>query len=124
MQRNVKRRPYWEYVAVLDSRTRPEHRALNGTVLPADDPFWKTHKPPLGFRCRCTVVNHTKESLAREGLTVSSSEGRMVNKEIPLPGAGVRANHDSAPLTTTVTGYKTDSGRVVYTDPGWNYDKG
>uniref|UniRef100_UPI0018AC3C76 phage head morphogenesis protein n=1 Tax=Burkholderia pseudomallei TaxID=28450 RepID=UPI0018AC3C76 len=44
--------PYWEYVAVLDSRTRPAHRALAGAIYRYDDPFWLTFYPPNGYRCR------------------------------------------------------------------------
>ena len=36
--------PYLRYVAVLDQRTRPEHLAWHGTVLPVDHPFWQ--RPP------------------------------------------------------------------------------
>lgn len=48
--------PFWEYVAVNDDRTRPTHRALDGTIRPANHEFWNTHYPPLGWNCRCTVV--------------------------------------------------------------------
>ena len=34
---NVENRPWIEYVAILDSRTRPGHRALNGKVFRYDD---------------------------------------------------------------------------------------
>jgi SPP1 gp7 family putative phage head morphogenesis protein len=47
--------PFWQYNAVGDDRTRPTHRALDGVVLPADNPFWNDHFPPWGFRCRCSV---------------------------------------------------------------------
>ena len=41
------------YVAVLDARTRPEHRAWHGLILPIDHPLWDTHYPPNGWGCRC-----------------------------------------------------------------------
>ena len=46
----------FKYVTVGDSRVRPTHRALEGTTLPKDNPFWKRHTPPNGFNCRCTVI--------------------------------------------------------------------
>ncbi|MET0626589.1 MAG: phage minor head protein [Pyrinomonadaceae bacterium] len=48
--------PLWQYSAVLDDRTRPAHRALDGVILPADHPFWQEHYPPWGFSCRCVTV--------------------------------------------------------------------
>ena len=49
-------RPYLMYSAVNDSRTRPVHRALSGIIRPVDDPFWHSHSPPLGHRCRCSLI--------------------------------------------------------------------
>lgn len=34
-------------------RVRDSHHALNGTVLPIDHPWWRTHSTPLGYNCRC-----------------------------------------------------------------------
>lgn len=48
--------PFWEYSAVGDDRTRPTHRALDGSIYPANHPFWDTHFPPWGFSCRCTAI--------------------------------------------------------------------
>jgi SPP1 gp7 family putative phage head morphogenesis protein len=47
--------PLWQYSAVLDDRTRPTHRALDGIILPANHPFWEEHYPPWGYMCRCSV---------------------------------------------------------------------
>jgi len=58
--------PFWEYSAILDQRTRPSHRALDGKIfLATDSQFW----PPLGFRCRCTVILISKAQAERRGIT-------------------------------------------------------
>lgn len=46
----------YEYFAVGDDRTRPNHQALDGVKLPKDDPRWSRIMPPNGFNCRCRVV--------------------------------------------------------------------
>lgn len=43
------------YVTAGDERVRPGHRILHGVTRPKADPFWSTHTPPLGFRCRCRI---------------------------------------------------------------------
>lgn len=68
-QRNKAKRPYLMYSAINDSRVRPAHLALNRIVLPIDHPFWLTHYPPLGFRCRCTVIALTEKEALKYGIT-------------------------------------------------------
>ena len=67
--RNKDKRPYLMYSAIADSRVRPAHLALNRIVLPIDHPFWLTHYPPLGFRCRCTVIALTEAQALKYGIT-------------------------------------------------------
>lgn len=42
-------REYWMFDAVMDDATTDECADCNGTVLPADDPWWDTHVAPLHF---------------------------------------------------------------------------
>ena len=44
--------PYWEYDAVNDGNTRPEHGIHDGKVYPVDHPFWDTWYPMNGHNCR------------------------------------------------------------------------
>lgn len=50
-----------QYRTAGDNRVREEHAALNGTTLPATDPFWRSYYPPNGWMCRCNVVEVRKE---------------------------------------------------------------
>lgn len=43
--------PYWQIRTVKDSRQRPTHRAADGRLLRADDPFWRHAYPPFGYNC-------------------------------------------------------------------------
>lgn len=71
IQANKELQPWIMYDAVDDSRTRPEHQALDGKVLPADSEFWNSHFPPNGWNCRCGVVQMTDSELTEYGLTPS-----------------------------------------------------
>ena len=47
------------YSAVLDNRTRENHRAWDGVTLPPDHPAWfgpPDSRPPNGHNCRCILV--------------------------------------------------------------------
>lgn len=68
-------RPYFQYDAVNDSRTRPSHRALDNVIAPADSPFWLKHSPSRGFRCRCTRI----------ALTEAQARARGYDPAKPLP---------------------------------------
>jgi len=62
---------YLKYVAVIDDRTRDQHRKWHGLILPVDHPFWSAHYPMNGWGCRCTVQVLTERDLKRRGLSVS-----------------------------------------------------
>lgn len=49
----------FEYAAILDSRTRPNHAAWDKVTLPVDNPHWYSpidNRPPTGYNCRCLLV--------------------------------------------------------------------
>lgn len=113
LEDNAKFRPFWQYVAVLDDRTRKEHKELNGKVFRHDDPFWENFFPPNGWNCRCTVKSLSQKDLDRLGLKVESSAGKLRNATAELPDG------------TKVQGkvYRTN-GKIIQTDVGWNYNPG
>lgn len=55
-QENADIYPNLEYRTAGDSEVRPAHAKLDGIVLPISDPFWRSHTPPLGWGCRCELI--------------------------------------------------------------------
>lgn len=105
-QQSVKdARPYLRYTALLDNRTRPLHRRWHGIILPQGHPWWETHYPPNGWRCRCKAMSVSGEDLEAEGWTVS---------EAPDEG--------ETPWVNPRTGEMLMVPRGV--DPGWAYNPG
>lgn len=71
-------RPYWQYVAIDDRRTRLSHRGMNGKVFRADNPIWDKWFPPNGYRCRCTVITLSKRQVEQRGLKVLDEAPKFV----------------------------------------------
>ena len=65
--------PYWEYHHHDNAHPRQEHIDLDGTILPATDPFWRYYYPIKAYGCHCTVSAHDEDDLAEIGKTVSQS---------------------------------------------------
>lgn len=76
--------PALEYQAILDSDVRPNHAALHGLVMAADDPRWDVLSPPTGYNCRCQVVPTDAGTLRRRGLL--DADGNV--KRMPTPAGG------------------------------------
>lgn len=97
---NADNRPYWRYVAVLDSKTRPGHAQLHGQVYRYDDPFWSSFYPPNGWGCRCRVEALSQYNIDKKKIRVGNSEG-LLSEEMHLVS---KKTGELRPIT-------------VYTDP-------
>lgn len=99
-------RPYWQYQHSDSASPRAEHLALDGLVLPADHPFWRTAFPPNGWGCGCYVV-----TLSARQVEAMRAAGTI---------------NETPPPTREVTDERT--GEVIETYPGvdatWAYAPG
>lgn len=111
--------PFWQYVAVMDSRTRPSHAALNGLVFRYDDPFWKTHYPPNGWNCRCRVRALSQERMNALGLKATQGDKYLTTKKVQA--AVDKATGEIIDMDVTTF---ADGARVMTPDTGWSYNPG
>lgn len=88
-------RPYLQYVALMDAKTRDSHAELHGTVLHKDDPFWDENYPPNGWGCRCRVRARSKRDVERRGLKVLDR-----GKAKGVAEKGFKSNPGANPIMT------------------------
>lgn len=105
----LKARPFWRYVASSSADPRPEHMRWYNVVLPADDPWWKTHYPPNGWGCKCGVVSHSAREVER-----LKKEGVDIKEKRPDDGYYEWTNPDTGEVLKIPNGI----------DPGWAYNPG
>jgi SPP1 gp7 family putative phage head morphogenesis protein len=84
MIENAGRRPWFMYDAVIDSRTRDDHAAMDGKIFAWDDPIWETWWPPNGHNCRCSVRALTESEMVERGLAPLDSR----EMDFPPPDEG------------------------------------
>jgi SPP1 gp7 family putative phage head morphogenesis protein len=97
--------PYLRYVTRADERVRASHRPWHNVTLPVDDPWWSTHYPPNGWRCRCRAVPMRRADYdARSDLATT-----------PPPDEAVQ-------WTNKLTGETLAIPRAI--DPGFQYNVG
>jgi SPP1 gp7 family putative phage head morphogenesis protein len=70
--------PNLKYMTVGDERVREDHKSLNGIIKPVNDPFWDTHYPPNGWRCRC-YVKPTSEASTNQKTATQPDKGFSLN---------------------------------------------
>ena len=104
IQRTKRTHPYLLYRLGPSEQHRARHVEWNGTLLPADDPWWNDHFPPNGWGCKCWLRQ------------VSAAEAER------LGGATPRPPRDEAGWANPRTGktIKVDRGL----DPAWASNPG
>ena len=108
--------PYWQYVAINDSKTRDMHRKLHGRVYAADDAVWGSLYPPLGYRCRCRV---RPLSRARgESQVLPSPELATITVDIGENRATGEQRYAQR------TGFRLHDGTFAAPDAGFNANQG
>lgn len=70
--------PNLKYMTVDDDKVRLNHQDLHGIIKPVDDPFWNTHYPPNGWRCRC-YVKPTSEAATKSKISIQPDKGFGLN---------------------------------------------
>ncbi|MFT4099113.1 MAG: phage minor head protein [Rhodoblastus sp.] len=64
-QRSKRALPFLLYVRTTSAEPRVEHLAWVGIILPVDHEFWRTHFPPNGWGCKCSVRQISKREAER-----------------------------------------------------------
>ena len=116
-------RPYWQYVAVRDGRTRPSHAALDGKVWASDSPVWDTLYPPNGFNCRCRVRALTARRVERLGLEAGTEE-RIEDHMVAAGRDSITGQAVEIPAKRAVWTEPGGAERSFEPDPGWSYNPG
>ena len=96
--------PYLRYELGPSEQHRPEHAAWSGTLLPADDPWWRTHFPPNGWGCKCRVRQISRREAKRLG------------------GPTAQPTAPTIEWTNKRTGETMRIPRGI--DPGWEFNPG
>lgn len=101
-------RPYLRFDAVEDSRTSDICSALDGKVLPADDPFWLKHTPPLHFNCRSVLTPLDPEEAHGEGISHGAPD---TGGAVPDDGFGAPPTPEDS--TPDLSGFDPEIASIV-----------
>lgn len=110
IERSKRVLPYVRYITKRDERVRASHAAWDNLTLPVDDPFWQTHWPPNGWRCRCRVNNMTQ----RDYDAGKTPTGAALNKTAPAVVMRDYVNPRTGEISQVPNGI----------DPGFSYNPG
>lgn len=102
--------PYLIYRTRRDERVRASHQRWDAIVLPKNHPWWDTHYPPNGWRCRCLAY-----PIDEAGLQQLEAAGIKIRRQPPDDGPAI-------PFLNKQTG---EISQVPWgIDPGFAYNPG
>ncbi|TCM61873.1 SPP1 gp7 family putative phage head morphogenesis protein [Acinetobacter calcoaceticus] len=100
--------PYLQYSAILDNKTRPQHRSLHGVVMLKSDPAWQAIAPKNGYNCRCTVIELMAHEAQAQKIYDSASYLSFHDVDVSNGGIAKVAKLDLPGLPS----FSTDAGWV------------
>ena len=114
-QRTKAALPYVLYVRTTSADPRIEHLTWVGLILSIDDPWWRTHWPPNGWGCKCSIRMITARERARL-LDAKPGDGGISYIDVPPDNGPPRTftNARTGKVTTVPAGI----------DPGWGGNPG
>jgi len=96
--------PLQRYVGSWKRDKRDSHMRYYDIVLPATDPFWATHTPPLEFNCGCSIEAVWDETDAGEfGGVARAEQDKDGNWTVTAPDGS------RIPVPPSESGYEFDS---------------
>lgn len=114
-QRTKAALPYALYVRTASSDPRQEHLGWVGTILPIDHDWWKSHWPPNGWGCKCSIRMITGRERDRLLATEPKPGGIRYMEEVPDDGP-------PRVFTNARTGEVSEVPAGI--DPGWQTNPG
>ena len=118
------RRPWAQYLAVRDHRSRPAHAAMHGQIFRLDSPAWGVVAPPSGWNCRCRARYLSGRDMEKRGLKPAEDiqilEREPPGKQPVNPLTG--ATHQRWIQRGVSVPSKTNPGErdILWADPGWD----
>ena len=120
----IDRRPWAQYLAIRDHRTRPAHAALHGQVFRLDSPAWAVVAPNNSYNCRCRARYLSDRDLEKRGL--KPAEDIQILEREPPGKQPVNPRTGATPQRWIQRGVsvpsKTKPGErdILWADPGWD----
>jgi len=109
----------FEFSSINDDDTRTNHRDCDGLIAAVDSPIWGRYKTPIGYNCRCDVVEVSRTMLDSLGLLqangaiLSSWRGNKYDSDTAMMSAMQSAGALPDPGFGKGGGPNPYAGRVV-----------